>query len=698
MLFSPINRLLIVQKIIFVVISCFAFLTSCRYPGNEQPATTPSFDSIIARAEHLSDSGYKKEALAFVFAQHSVARDLTVLDEMNYFTYVGEIYRKTDHDYDKFLAYVDSMIAILDKRANTKEYAIKFVQVYSMKAEGLFSKGLFNEAYDYYFRAKTLAQKTADECSLSKYSYYMGMVLYRQQRFDEAAAHFIYSYNESASCLDKFTFFYHRQELLDNIGLSYFGAQKYDSAIFFYNRALAYIDSNYMRYQNKKESVYITAKAVVYGNLGNAYIALGKFDTARALLQKSIDINLQKGFTNNDALVDQVKLANLYYTNGHIPEMKDLLVKIKAEMDTIPDRNVELSWNKLMWNYYDHENDPVNAYQYLSKYIKMNDSFVARNRYLMATDLEGRIKSIERINNINLLEESNERGRLYLVIALLVAMMALIIAASVLRNAARTRKNMEMLTSLNNTVSDQNEKLESALAALEIKDKDKSRILRSVAHDVMNPIAAVQSLADILLHESEGFSDDQKEMLELIKEASANSIALSKDILQAASSLDQLSVEKEWLNINKLISNSIKLLNIQAKAKQQRIILKADNDDIQAYVNKKKIWRLINNLLGNAIKFSHINSEIEIHLATTDEKIHISVIDHGIGIPEKNKAHVFDMFTDAKSTGTAGEVPHGLGLSISMQIARAHGGNIWLESEEGKGTTFHVEIPKSQGA
>ena len=95
----------------------------------------------------------------------------------------------------------------------------------------------------------------------------------------------------------------------------------------------------------------------------------------------------------------------------------------------------------------------------------------------------------------------------------------------------------------------------------------------------------------------------------------------------------------------------------------------------------------------NAIKFSFENGKIIVSLAKSGENIIISVKDSGIGIPEKNKHNIFDMFTESKMYGTSGEKPHGIGLSISLQVARLHGGDIWFESEEGKGATFHFSFP-----
>ena len=71
----------------------------------------------------------------------------------------------------------------------------------------------------------------------------------------------------------------------------------------------------------------------------------------------------------------------------------------------------------------------------------------------------------------------------------------------------------------------------------------------------------------------------------------------------------------------------------------------------------------------------------------------IEVEDHGIGIPIEMEDKIFDMYTEAKRTGTAGEQPFGLGLAISKQIVEAHGGKIWFDSKPGNGTTFFVELP-----
>ena len=226
----------------------------------------------------------------------------------------------------------------------------------------------------------------------------------------------------------------------------------------------------------------------------------------------------------------------------------------------------------------------------------------------------------------------------------------------------------------------------------------------------MNPISAIMALTDILQSDSGMGEEENKEILSLIKQSCEHSIALSRDILEAAIILDPNTLKKDWTNINELVHSSVELLHYKASAKHQKIVTNFGKSNINAFVNKEKIWRVLNNLIGNAIKFSFEHTTIEVSVKQLDpsgkevvadrgsvfdgaDKVLITVKDSGVGIPDKHKPLVFDMFTEAKTQGTAGEHAHGLGLSISQQIAKAHGGHISFESKEGVGTTFYFEFP-----
>ena len=683
------------RQIVFFMLLLAGVGSACHTGNIMPPHSTPFFDSAITLSERYYDSGYQQKALQHIRQAHSSNIGLTIEDDMNYYGYCNTIYMKFYNDYDKSIALADSMLWLLDNRGYTQVLPVRVIQAYNIKADALMAKGLYSEAYNNYYKAKQLAGATADSCGLSAYSYSLGMVLYKQHKYEEAASYFKQSYTEAQHCKDGFTYFYLRQELLDNIGLAYGRAKQFDSAMVYYKKALHYIADNSGRFANKKETVYQAAEAVVYGNMADVYSALKQYDTARQLMRRSIAINLQKGFVNSDAELDQVKLGQLLLERNDLDSLPALLADIHAELDSVPSRFVTLQWNKMMWQYYSRKQDSSKAFRYMVAYMNQNDSFDAANRSLMEANIDIGVKNAERQYQIYMLEAGQFRQKIFLIIAVIIALMASAIAVIMIRNSSRTARNLKAVTDLNNTVNDQKEKLEQALQELELKNKDNSRILRSVAHDVMSPIAAIAALTDILITKSENSSEEHKEIFDLIKEACGNSLSLSKDILEAAATIAPGVLVKEWTDINKLVAGSVELLGFRATEKQQHLIVQAPQEHISAFVNKEKIWRVINNLVMNAIKFSYPGSEIHIRLSKEGNNVLFTVADTGIGIPEKNKNTVFDMFTESKMSGTSGEKPNGLGLSISLQIARAHGGNIWFDSVQDKGTTFYFTFPAS---
>ena len=373
------------------------------------PESTPAFDSAILHAEKIYDSGKKRDALNYIINVRQTSRDLTAQDQLKYLSYCNTIYMKDLKDYDKCMAIADSMLQVLDKAGLSQVMSVRVVEAINIKADALMAKGLYSEAYDNYFKAKTLAKNSSDSCSVGAYSYSLGMVTFRMQKYKDAASHFKQAFAETHFCKDDFTFFCKRQEILDNVGLCYDRLQQYDSAVLYYNKAINFINQNVAKFPTRDTNVFVVCKAVVYGNLADVYIALKQFDTATSLLEKSIAINIHKAFEPNDAELSQIKLARLYLTTRNVPQLKVVLNEIRAELDTLPNRLVEMQWNKLMWQFYAQEGDSLKASRYVINYIVASDSLNDRNKSLMESDVEGKIKSLEHSNEITLLEKNKKQ-------------------------------------------------------------------------------------------------------------------------------------------------------------------------------------------------------------------------------------------------------------------------------------------------
>lgn len=110
-------------------------------------------------------------------------------------------------------------------------------------------------------------------------------------------------------------------------------------------------------------------------------------------------------------------------------------------------------------------------------------------------------------------------------------------------------------------------------------------------------------------------------------------------------------------------------------------------------IDRQKMEEVLNNLITNAVKFSHKNSEVLVRITAGDQKVLTEVIDQGVGIPDKALESIFLPFNTASTAGTGGEKSTGLGLFIVKKIVEGHHGKIAIESTEGKGSRFFFELP-----
>lgn len=678
--------------IITLFATVFVLLASCKDEVRyEDKQPTEKFRGYLAYAVQVGDSGYHRKALRYLDSVYREADHVTAVDKYYYYSFFFNTYNHRLKEVNTAMLYADSMLLIAEQ--DEKEFGKMLAEANYAKGDAHMSRGEYSDAYSHIYKAKTLVRNNLDSCGLSDYSYRLGMILYKQKRFEDAGEEFKQAFNESDKCTDVFLYFYRRQELLDNIGLCYTKTGNYDSALFYYNKTLNFIESEKVKYPERNPAVYGTAKAVVYGNMGDAYASQGNDRLAETLYRKSIETNTQLLHDNIDAQITRLKLAGLYLEDDKIDEAGALLQTIKTISDTLPDNTVTLRWYDLMWRYHEKREQPAIAFGYLLKHKHINDSMNRVTQTFVETDINERFKNMDKQFELEILKKNNQLKQNYLILMIVGAVLSMIILGLIYYSWRKSKKNVQQLTELNDRINAQNQHLEKLLRDLEQSNKEKDRILRVVAHDIRNPLSAIQALTQFLLEEHSNYSSDQKELIELINEASVNAMTLTRDILEAATPQQSGLLEKEWVDINALLTSSINLLRFKADEKKQAIKLTVPDAPLSLYINKEKIWRVINNLVINAVKFSASGSVIEVSAVRDKNELRIAVKDSGIGIPDNMKSKVFDMFTDAKRYGTAGEKSFGLGLSICRQIIEDHNGSISFKSEEGKGTTFFVTLP-----
>jgi len=266
----------------------------------------------------------------------------------------------------------------------------------------------------------------------------------------------------------------------------------------------------------------------------------------------------------------------------------------------------------------------------------------------------------------------------------------LLLLVVLIRNWLHSKKYIDNLENLNETVNTQNEQLEIAMSAIQKTISEKDSILKLVAHDLRTPVASIPTMVDIIISEKDEAL--KFEYLEMIKSASNSSLTLISEIM-ATADISNNNIEKEATLLNEFIHDCAVLLDLKVKEKDQHLVIQLPEYETTVLLNQEKMKRVIFNLVTNSVKFSKRNTAITLSAKTIENKLLIEVTDNGIGIPEKLIPEIFNISKLGKRKGTEGENSYGLGLNICKRIVEAHDGSINVKSQEGKGSTFIVELP-----
>lgn len=250
------------------------------------------------------------------------------------------------------------------------------------------------------------------------------------------------------------------------------------------------------------------------------------------------------------------------------------------------------------------------------------------------------------------------------------------------------KKYAEELAKANEELSKANEELKSL-------DRMKDEFLSNVSHEFKTPLTSIRGYSQLILDGTLGdINDQQKKAMDTVIRNSDRLRRLVDSLLYLSrAQVGRMSYYFEKLQLEDLINNSINDLLLQAKNKG--IVLRTEMEDIPPVrADKDKLTDVLTNLIDNALKFTSDGGQIIVSARTVPNGVHMEVKDTGIGIPADHIPHLFQRFYQVDSSASRRYGGTGLGLYISKTIVEAHGGKIWIESEEGRGTTVHVELPQ----
>ncbi len=252
---------------------------------------------------------------------------------------------------------------------------------------------------------------------------------------------------------------------------------------------------------------------------------------------------------------------------------------------------------------------------------------------------------------------------------------------------------------LQNQLERSYEKLTQTYQELERVTKMKTQFIDVVSHELRTPLTVMRGYIDLVESEYSSKLDPKfSSRLKIIKANTDKLYALVENMLDV-SRLEKgsLQIHLEPLRIDAILEEIVQTRVHDAEEKKQSLTLEVEGRLPLIMADRRRLKDVFNSLVDNALKYTQDGGRIQVSSRDEGRMIHVWVKDNGVGIPLENLGKIFDRFHIIASNDLSHQVNRlGLGLPIAKGIVEAHGGRIWVESQVGKGSVFHVDLPKEQ--
>nr|WP_284737465.1 cell wall metabolism sensor histidine kinase WalK [Periweissella beninensis] len=230
-------------------------------------------------------------------------------------------------------------------------------------------------------------------------------------------------------------------------------------------------------------------------------------------------------------------------------------------------------------------------------------------------------------------------------------------------------------------------------------ERDRKAFVSNVSHELRTPLTSVRSYIEALADGAWQDPEVAPSFLKVTQDETERMIRMINDLL-ALSRMDSgtTKLELEYVNLNELLNYILNRFDMIIEKddhpeKQYSIKREFTDKDIWVELDTDKFTQVVDNLMNNAIKYSPDGSEIIVRLLQTHNYAILSVTDQGLGIPRKDVPKIFDRFFRVDKARSRKQGGTGLGLAISKEVVQLLGGRIWVDSVEGKGSTFYISLP-----
>ncbi len=223
----------------------------------------------------------------------------------------------------------------------------------------------------------------------------------------------------------------------------------------------------------------------------------------------------------------------------------------------------------------------------------------------------------------------------------------------------------------------------------------KDQMLHTASHDLKNPLAVIMTAVDLMRYYTDSSDDRMNAKFNQIETAAHYMRNLITNLLDLARLETGIGLQKQKVLVKQLLETNIAQAAVLAQEKG--IVLQSHQPENGTTIDCDPflIGQVFQNLISNAVKYTPTGGAVEVGAKISETEVDFQVVDHGIGIPEKDIPHVFDKFFRVNTHEHRERSGTGLGLSIVREIVQQHSGSLYVESQVGVGTTFRFSLPRS---
>lgn len=543
-------------------------------------------------------------------------------------------------------------------------------------------RGEYEKALDFCLQSLQILENEKDKKALARSYNNLGIIYYILRDIKKAEELSIKALDFASKVNDDLIL----ANSYEHLGIIYIYKQDYEKAINYTNKSLE------LRLPENDKS----GLAGSYENLAIINRRLGKYDDALMYYNKSIelkkDINSVRGVASS--------LTGIGLTYSAMGEYEKSLTYLKQALEIRQQlgdkRGIAASLNRLS-DLYVKMKDYKNGYEYLKMTKSKNDSLLNEIKNRAVAELQESFEHERKEQEIILLQKENTIQKYFrnslLIITVLLSGITIV---SII--AYRTKRKVNsILTKQNDEIVARKEELQLLNNELKEVVSSKDKFFSIIAHDLKSPFQGLLSSANFVSTNYFELTDEERiSLLNGIRELSHNTYKLVDNLLEWAKiQTGKLEYNPEKINLLFELHGTLFLAKKSSTAKGINFSYNID-DRINIYADKYMLQTIIRNLLSNSIKFTKAGGSVELKAERVDEKIKLTVVDTGVGIPKEDQECLFRIDKSYSTKGTDSESGSGLGLLLCKEMVEMQGSSIVIESEENKGTKIHFTVQSAK--